>query len=330
MRRSKGSFSGRAGIAAICLVFLFAAATGIACAQQNQSSDHARIHVLPAQGGVYMIVGPDANAAVQVGDQGLLVVDTMSASLSNEFLAAIAKLSDNPIRFIVNTSYLPEHTGGNEPVRKAGITITGANVARDLGDAALGSALIAHESVLDTMSEGKNPLRPTGAWPTDTFVGLRKAIFFNGEPVEILHIPDSTTDGSSMVWFRRADVVAAGDIFVTDAYPFIDLAHGGNINGVLDGLNHILEITVPSHEEEGGTLVIPGRGRLCDEADVVTYRDMITIIRNRVRNMIAKGMTMEQVKQAKPTFDFDLEYGTTTGPWTTDMFVEAVYKSLKK
>jgi len=316
----------RSNIGAICTFLCFATA-GLVHAQQN-------LHVLPVQGDVYMIVGPNANATVQVGDQGVLLVDTMPASLTDELLAMIAKLSDKPIRYIVNTSFLPQFTGGNEKARKAGVTITGANVTRDIGDAAQGAALIAHESVLDTMSassgESKNSLRPGGAWPTDAFVGLRKAIYFNGEPVEVLHIPDSTTDGSSMVWFRRADVVSTGEIFVTDAYPFIDLTHGGNINGVLDGLNRILEITVPQHEEEGGTLVIPGRGRLCDEADVVTYRDMITIIRNRVRNMIAKGMTVEQVKQAKPTFDFDLEYGRTTGPWTTDMFVEAVYKSLKK
>ena len=313
----------RSSVGAIC-ISLFVAATAPAQTQEP------RLHVLPVQGDVYMIAGPNANAAVQVGDQGVLVVDTMPAALSDEFLAAIAKLSDKPIRYIVNTSFLPEYTGGNERVRKAGVTITGANVARDIGDAALGSALLAHESVLDTMSAGKTPLRPAGAWPTDAFVGLRKAIYFNGEPVEVLHIPDSTTDGSSMVWFRRADVVSTGAIFVTDAYPFIDLEHGGNINGVLDGLNRILEITVPSHEEEGGTLVIPGRGRLCDEADVVTYRDMIAVIRNRIRNMIAKGMTLEQVKQAKPTFEYDREYGRTTGPWTTYMFVEAVYKSLKK
>ena len=211
------------------------AVAGIAPAQQS-------LHVLPAQGNVYMVVGPNSNAAVQVGDEGVLVVDTMPAALSDEFLAAIAKLSDKPVRFIVNTSFLPEYTGGNE--RSQGWDHHhGRQCGARSGRCRSGRGADWRESVLDTMSaspaNSKASLRPAGAWPTDSFVGLRKAIYFNGEPVEVLHIPNSTTDGSSMVWFRRSDVISTGDIFVTDAYPFIDLAHGGNINGVLDGLNRI-------------------------------------------------------------------------------------------
>lgn len=309
------------GVAAALLV----SAAGPALAQTD-----SKLHTIPVQGQIYMIVGPNANAAVQVGDQGVLVVDTLAEPLADDLLAEIRKLSDKPIRYIINTSFLPEHTGGNEKLRKAGITIMGANVTRDIQDAATGAKLIAPEAVLDRMSAtvGSSTLRPSGAWPTDTFVTPRHTLFFNGEPIEILHIPASTTDGSSLVWFRKSDVIIAGEIYDTERYPIIDLTAGGRINGVVDGLNRMLEITVPMHEEEGGTLIVPGHGRICDEADLVTYRDMITVIRNRVQKWIARGMTLNQIKEARPTFDYDREYGRVSGNWTTDMFVDAVYRSL--
>jgi len=152
--------------------------------------------------------------------------------------------------------------------------------------------------------------------------------FFNGEPIVIYHAPAAHTDGDSIVFFRGSDVVVTGDIFRPDLYPLIDLANGGSVNGVIAALNRILELTVPARYQEGGTYVIPGSGRLCDEADVVEYRDMVTIIRDRVEDMIRRKMTLDEVKAAKPSRDYDAEYGATTGPWTTEMFVEAVYRSL--
>ena len=140
--------------------------------------------------------------------------------------------------------------------------------------------------------------------------------------------PAAHTNGASRVSFRRSDVIATGDIFNMNSFPVIEIDKGGNIQGVIKALNVVLDIAIPKHEQEGGTYVIPGHGRLTDEHDVLEYRDMVTIIRDRVQNMIKKGMTLEQVKDAKPTFEYDGRYGSTTGPWTTDMFVEAVFKSL--
>jgi len=169
---------------------------------------------------------------------------------------------------------------------------------------------------------------PSTAQPTETFVGLEKELYFNGEPVLMYHVPNAHTDGDSLVFFRKSDVVATGDIFRTDSYPVIDLQKGGSVQGVLEGLNRVLDLAVPAHHEEGGTFIVPGHGRICDEFDVLEYRDMVTIVRDRVQAMRAKGMSLEQVKAARPTLDYDSRYGAVTGAWTTDMFVEAVYRSV--
>ena len=154
-------------------------------------------------------------------------------------------------------------------------------------------------------------------------------MFFNGEGIEIVHQPSAHTDGDSFVFFRRSDVIIAGDVFTTTSYPVIDLAAGGSIQGVVDGLNRLVDMIIPVYGQEGGTLVIPGHGRLSDFGDVLNCREMTTIIRDRVQDMIKKGMTLEQVKAARPTRDYDPLYGSVPG-WTADMFVEAVYRSLKK
>ena len=141
---------------------------------------------------------------------------------------------------------------------------------------------------------------------------------------------DANTDGDSIVFFRHSEVISAGNIFSTVSYPVIDLEKGGSIQGVLNGLNHILDLAVAEYRGQGGTWMIPGHGRLSDTADVASYRNMLTIIRDRVQDLIDKGMTLDQVKAARPTMDFDGRYGSDTGSWTTAMFVEAVYKSLKE
>ena len=175
---------------------------------------------------------------------------------------------------------------------------------------------------------GKQAPTPQGAWPTDTFFVNEKDMFFNGEGIQILHQANAHTDGDSMVFFRRSDVIVAGDIFTPGTYPIVDLARGGNVQGIIAALNQIIRLSIPADKQEGGTYVIPGHGHLCDQADVVVYRDMVTIVRDRVQDMVKKGMTLAQVKAAQPTLDYDPLYGSNTGFWTTDMFVEAVYKSL--
>jgi glyoxylase-like metal-dependent hydrolase (beta-lactamase superfamily II) len=297
----------------------------------RQNPDLANeVHVLPVQGKIYMLVGAGGNITLQVGDEGVLLVDAGVSQMSDKALAAVKSLSDKPIRYIVDTHVHADHTGGNAAIAKAGSTIAGGNVVGDIGASAGNQAtVIAFQSVLDRMSAtGGKDSAPQGAWPTETFTTPERKLFFNAEGIEIIHEPAAHTDGDSMVFFRRSDVISTGDIFVTTGYPFVDLARGGNIQGVIAGLNRIIELAIPEELQEGGTLVIPGHGRLCDVADVVFYQEMVTIIRDRIQDMVNKGMTLEQVKAARPTRDYDPRYGKDTGFWTTDMFVEAVYKSL--
>jgi len=277
----------------------------------------------------YTLEGQGGMIGILVGPDGVFMVDSQYAPLTEKIVAAVKQITNQPIRFMVNTHVHPDHTGGNEKARAMGRTITGGNVAGNISDAAEGAAIYAHDNVLKAMTaRGTNPPTPTGAWPTDTYFTETKELFFNGEALQLFHPKAAHTDGDTIVFFRRSDVVLTGDIFSTTTYPIIDLQRGGSLNGIVDALNFILDITIPADKQEGGTMVIPGHGRLCDEADVVEYRDMVTIIRDRIRDMIKKGMSLEQVKAARPTRDYDPLYGATTGPWTTDMFVEAAYKSL--
>ena len=298
--------------------------------QQTQGAAGAELQMLPVQGNVYLLAGAGGNIAVQIGQQGTLVVDTGLADRSDAVLAAIRKLTNKPIQYILNTHVHADHTGGNDAMRRAGTTIAGANVTGNLTDVKLGAQIFAHDNVLMRMSAptGKQSPMPFGSWPTQTFFGEKKQMSFNGEPIEMLHQPAAHTDGDSIVFFRGSDVLATGDIFTPGRYPIVDLARGGTINGLIDALNRILEIAVPEFRLEGGTYMVPGHGRLTDSADVAYYRDMATIIRDRIQDAIKQGKTLDQIKDAKLTLDYDGIYGATTGIWTTDMFIEAVYKSL--
>ncbi|HUN74329.1 MAG TPA: MBL fold metallo-hydrolase [Steroidobacteraceae bacterium] len=294
---------------------------------------HSEVHALAVQGSVYMLVGAGGNITVQIGDDGVLLVDTGLARMSGQVLAAVRKLSERPIRYIINTHVDADHTGGNEVIAQAGSTIAGGNVVGNIG-ASAGSqaAILAFQAVLDRMASPSTGQAgaPQGAWPTETYTTAERKLFFNGEGIQMMHIPAAHTDGDTMVFFRRSDVISAGDIFVTNGYPVVDLARGGNIQGVIAGLNRIIEIAIPADEQEDGTLIIPGHGRLCDVADVVFYQEMVTIIRDRVADMVKRGMTLDQVEAARPTRDYDPRYGSTTGLWTTEKFVAAVYQSLKR
>ena len=159
---------------------------------------------------------------------------------------------------------------------------------------------------------------------TSTMAGFSSAI------LRLQNSTPGTTDGNAVVLFRKSDVVSSGDLFDLTGYPMIDTKAGGSIGAEVDALNKLIEFAVPSNNAEGGTRVVPAHGRISDHADVTYYRDMITIVRDRIQDMIKSGMTLAQVKAARPTRDYDARYGKTSGPWTTDMFVEAAYNSLKK
>jgi cyclase len=318
-------------IAAVVLAVLCGggtAAVSRALAQQNQNFDTVEMDVQHVSGGVYMIVGAGGNTTVFTGPEGTMVVDTQFAQVSGKVIDAIRKISDAPIRWIVNTHLHGDHMGGNEAVARAGRTRAGGNVVGDIGQAATATArIIAHENVLSRLSRAE-PAVSAAALPTDTFFGARKDMLFNGEPVQFFHQPSAHTDGDIIVHFRKSDVVTTGDLFTTVMYPFIDAANGGSIEGYIKSLNAILAITVPSNVNEGGTMVIPGHGRLTDEQDVIEYRDMVTIVRDRIREYVKRGMTLDQVKAQKPTLDFDPRYGIDTGFWTTSMFIETIYKEM--
>jgi glyoxylase-like metal-dependent hydrolase (beta-lactamase superfamily II) len=241
------------------------------------------------------------------------------------------------MRYIVNTSAAAEHVGGNERLaawasfNRGGTGGSFGDAARDLGTNA---TIVAHEGVLQMMSAPRGSVAPapTAAWPSETFFDEfhKLSEYVNGEAVVLYSAPAANTDGNSFVFFRHSEVIAAGDLLSTVSYPVIDLAKGGSLQGVIDGLNHILDLAVAEYRAQGGTWIIPGRGRLADTADVASYRNMLVMIRDRVRDLTKKGMTLEQVKKARPTLDFDGRYGANTGDWTTDKFVEAVYMSLTK
>jgi glyoxylase-like metal-dependent hydrolase (beta-lactamase superfamily II) len=286
------------------------------------------IHVLPVQGNVFMLTGDGGNIAVQVGDQGPMVINTGAGVIPDKIVAAIKKLSDKPIQFIVNTGFQPDAAGGNVKLRAAGFdpSVQGSFFSGQFVDAGKGATIIGHQNVQNHLMALKTA---SDGWPSDTFVELRRRKFHNGEAVEIFHMPNALTDADSIVHFRRDDVIVTGDIFNLVTYPHIDVKNGGSIQGELDALNFILDRTVYKHDEEDGTMIIPGQGRLCDEWELAEYRDMLVIIRDRIQDLIRSGATLDEVQAARITADYDTRFGAVSGSWTTPMFVEALYSSLK-
>ena len=281
---------------------------------------------LHVQGAVHLVDAAGTNVVVQIGQVGAVVVDPGPEAQGASVRDAVRRLSTTPIRFLINTHFDPDHTGANEVLAASGAGLGSRNVAT-VGSGQLGRPeIIAHQHVLDTMSGDSRV--PAGAWPTATFSLDEKAIFVNGEAIQIVHQPAAHSDGDSLVFFRRSDVIAAGDLYSTESYPIIDAGRGGTIAGVLGALNRLLALAVSGEKVEGGTLIVPGHGRISDEADLVEYRDMVTIVRDRVQALRAKGQTLAQVQAARPTLEYDALYGSARG-WSTEQFVEAVYRTLR-
>jgi cyclase len=299
---------------------------------QQASED---IEVIQVQPNLFMIAGAGGNIAVQTGPDGVLLVDTGSARMSDRVLAEIRKLSRQSIRFIINTSADPDHVGGNEKLSRV-VQVGFQGGAGPEGMAGPPAAVvIGTENLLNRMSapSGKQSAFPSAAWPTETFFQRQKPLYFNREGIQVIAQPGAHSDANVIVFFRRSDVIVAGDIYDSTQFPVIDLEKGGSIQKEIDALNQIIELAIPSIPmmwQEGGTQIIPGHGWVSEQADLVEYRDMVTIIRDRVQDLINKGRTLAQVKEANPAKGYRTRYGADSGPWTTDMFVEAIYKSLKK
>ena len=361
------------GIAA-CIAILGLGGHGLA--GQNPGSGDGEIRVLPVQGAVYLLVGAGSNIAMSLGPDGAILVDAGSEAMGDEVVAAVQQVlrsiegsprpnqicvgcptltnkgnspyfaaitaspaPPKPVRYVINTSVLPDHVGGNETIsRIGGANFQGGNLDGLLSaDVQAGAVVAAHENVLirmpEVMPEASFYAMPSEVYGGNAGQGPFRAYykfyrFFNGDAIQLYHAPRAITDGDSIVHFRYSDVIATGDVFVTTHYPMIDIEKGGSIQGVLDGLNHILDLAVTENNMQGGTMIIPGHGRLSDAADVARYRDVVTIIRDRIQDMVRRDMTLEQVKAANPTLDFDRRYARND--WTADMFVEAVYRDLSQ
>jgi len=314
---------------ALTLIATGAAERTVAGQAAAQAPATPEIRVLPLRDNVFMLVGASGNTVVQVepatrparvpgfyqGTYGVVVVDTQSTSQGEALRAAVRRLSQGPVRFIINTHIHDDHIGGNAAVARPEAGARG-------GDPTL---IVSHENVLLKLAD-EGRVAQAGL-PTDTYLDT-KEIWLNGEAIQLFHQPNAHTDGDTIVYFRKSDVISAGDLFDTTRFPVIDADNGGGIQGIIDGLNKILDIAIPENSGEGGTLVVPGQGRLSDESDVVEYRNMVVIVRDRIQDLVKKGMTLSQVKAARPTLDYDFRYGTNRS-WTTDMFVEAVYNDIK-
>jgi len=326
----------RSGLAIATACLFWASAPGPLGAQAN-SRDTRDLEVLQLRPSFFMIAGAGGNIGVQVGEDGVVVVDAGAAASANAVVAAIKKLTTQPIRYVIDTGADADHVGGNETLSKAGQTLFTAPGSIGITGDFLGgvASILSAQQVLERMTAptGKTSPYPIGATPTETFDYPRKYMYLNGEGIEVLHQPAAHTDGDVMVFFRRSDVVMAGDILDTTRFPVIDVAKGGSINGEIAALNRLVDLAIPSVpivSRDAGTLVVAGHGRVCDQYDVAAYRDMVTVIRDRVRDLKKAGMTLNQVKAAAPARGYTRRYGSDSGPWTTSSFVEAMYQTLEK
>ena len=339
----------RAAIQLRALAAVLGLALWVSGAWAGAQGDAARLEVLQVRPNFYMIVGAGANIAAQIGPNGVVLVNAGTADASDDVVAAVRKLTSQPIRYIINTSADPDVVGGNAQLAKAGRNITsfatGPNRMTIVGTDVDIARVLAHENVLTGMRlaagpGGAEPF-PSELWPSETFIERRRTMYFNDEGIEILHQPAAHTNGDTIVFFRKSDVIVVGNLIDTDRFPVIDLARGGSLAGEIDALNRIIEMAIPpgpfvglpngpnaSARQQGGTDVLPGHGRIYRQIDVVNYRDMVVIISNIVQDMIDKKMTLDQIKAADPAKPYRARYGATPGSWTTDDFVEAVYKSL--
>jgi glyoxylase-like metal-dependent hydrolase (beta-lactamase superfamily II) len=312
----------------IVLVLLAASSSPHVLGAQARPPASDTVETLQVRPNIYVIAGAGGNVVAHLGEEGVILVDSGSAAMAEQVVAALRKITIAPIRLIINTSADPDHIGANERLAREGFSLA-AN-AFNPGQIA---GILAHENVLNRVSAptGQQAPFPVAVWPTETYISRIKSMYVNNEGIQVIYQPAAHSDGDSIVFFRKVDVIATGDILDLRRFPVIDAQAGGTIQGELDALNRLLELAIPAMPfiyKEGRTFIVPGHGRIADHAEVVEYRDMVTVIRDRIKNMVDKGMTLEQVKAANPTQGYRARYGSDSGSWTTDMFVEAVFKGL--
>jgi cyclase len=304
-----------------------------------QEPGNRGLSVVQLRSNFYLIAGAGGNIVVQTGPEGVIVVDSGSTENVDRVLAEIRRLTPLPIRYIINTSMEADHVGGNEKLARAGLSIlagnivAGAGLSEDLITNGGGASVLAHENVLTRMSAptGRQSLFPLAFWPTKTFAFHQYSMYLNGEGIQVIHQPAAHTDGDTIVFFRRGDVIATGDIVDTTRFPVIDVRKGGTIQGEIDALNRLMDLSIhnlPIQWYADRTLLVPGHGHVYDKLDLLEYRDAITVVRDRIQSLVAEGKSLDQVKAANPTLGYRSQYGADSGPWTTDMFVEVIYREL--
>jgi glyoxylase-like metal-dependent hydrolase (beta-lactamase superfamily II) len=306
----------------------------VLAAQTPSAALQGDLEVLEVRANFFMIAGAGGNIGVQVGDDGVVVVDAGAAANAPAVIAAIKRITPKPIRYIIDTGPDADHVGGNDVLSKAGDQfLPGTRPAGARQDALRSvAAIVAAEGVAQHMTAVADSTRAPVGLPSESFHYARKYFYLNNEAIEVLHQPAAHTDSDVFAFFRRSDVVVAGDVLDTRRFPVIDIERGGSIEGEIAALNRLADLAVPSVpivSREAGTVVIPGHGRLCDQFDVIEYRDMITIIRDRVRDLVNAGRSLEQVQAARPAKGYEGRYGNDR-EWTTEKFVDAVYRSLMK
>ena len=233
------------------------------------------------------------------------MVDTGNAESSDKVFAAVRQITDKPIRWIINTHAHLDNVGGNEGVIKlAGGQRTSQGGGGGGVENPNGPLVVAHLDAVNMMMDAK-PEYPDEAIPKDSFFSDNKQIYFNGEGIEVWEVPHAHSAGDLIVFFRKSDVIAVGDLVSPNTYPVFDVEAGGTLQGVLDAMNRIVPMMIPRFNQMDGTRVLPSHGRISDQSDVAEFRDMATIVRDRIQYMIDKGMSLEQVKAARPTLDYD-------------------------
>jgi cyclase len=308
-------------------------------AQLGAQSSTAAVEVVQIRPNFYVIGGAGGNILMQVGQEGVVLVDSGTTATADAVLAAIRRITPAPVRYIINTSMDADHVGGNEKLARAGLSIlagavaAGAGLGDDLMTNAGGASILGHENVLMRMSAptGQQAPFPVALRPTKTFAYRMYSMYLNGEGIQVIHQPAAHTDGDTVVFFRRGDVIATGDIIDTTRWPVIDIKRGGSVQGEIDALNRLMDLSIynlPIQWREERTLLVPGHGHVYDKLDLLEYRDAVTVVRDRIQDLIGQGRTLAQVKAANPTLGYRSQYGSDTGPWTTDMFVEVVYNEL--
>ena len=325
------------GLIAAAVVLALALGSQRALAQQASDA----LTLVQLRPNFYVIAGAGGNIVMQVGPDGVILVDSGSSDMSEQVLATIRRVTPLPIRYIINTSMDADHLGGNGVLTKAGLTIlagaiaAGGGLSDDLVTNSNRASVLAHENVLTrlTASEGQPSAIPFALWPTKTFAYHQYSMYLNGEGIQVIHQPLAHTDGDTVVFFRRGDVIATGDIIDTTRFPFIDVKRGGTVQGEIDALNRLMDLSIhnlPLQWTPDRTFLVPGHGHVYDKLDLLEYRDAITVVRDRVQDLIAEGKTLAQVKAANPTLGYRSQYGTDTGAWTTDMFVETIFNELTR